>query len=66
MLLKFLPYFQPTHYFRLQRKGTTFIFPKVEYVAKFLIQKVEKDNSCKSGAGNTYEQFWLLVLRDYI
>jgi hypothetical protein len=61
-----LNYLQSTHYFRLQRKGTTFIFPKVEHFAKFLIQKVEKDNSCKSGAGNTYEQFWLLVLRHYI
>ncbi|MBZ9779426.1 glycosyltransferase family 2 protein [Psychroflexus sp. CAK8W] len=66
MPFRFLSYLQPTHYFRLQRKDSRYIFPDVQSVEESLLKMVNKDNSYKSEQAQSYDQSWRMIQKGYI
>ncbi|WP_047547841.1 glycosyltransferase family 2 protein [Psychroserpens sp. Hel_I_66] len=66
MLFSFLKYLQPTHYFQLQTKTKTSIFPKVETLPQTVLNKLITDNSYQSEIAKNYDLSWQAIQKGYI
>ena len=56
MPFRFLKYLQPTHYFRLNRRDGSTIFPKVDGLSRFTSNQLNLDTGYISEQAKAYEK----------
>lgn len=65
MLFSFLAYLHPTHYFQLQRKDGTSIFPVASELSPALKQQLEEDKDYISEEAKEYDLSWQAINKGY-
>ena len=66
MPFRFLKYLQPTHYFRLNRRDGSTIFPKVDDLPQSIINQLDLDTECISEQAKAYDLSWQAIHKGYI
>tara|TARA_R100000750_G_C2346293_1_gene96497 strand:- start:1380 stop:2720 length:1341 start_codon:yes stop_codon:yes gene_type:complete len=66
MMFHFLKYLQPTHYFQLNRKDGTSIFPKYNELPEEIVAQLQPEPNFKSEKARGYDLSWQAVNKGYI
>jgi len=66
MIFSFLKYLQPAHYFQIDRKDGSSVFPKVGEIPDSILSQLETDSNFSSSIASAYDLSWQAIQKGYI